>query len=77
MDTETHPVTGVELNRIAIERKALSFDEAVTVHLMRWKGTKFQSIAHLLGTNTARVGEVLKGTIHPAAQREALKLRSI
>jgi hypothetical protein len=35
MATIRHPITGVELNPIAIERKALNFDEAVTAHILR------------------------------------------
>lgn len=61
MATTTHPLTGVELNPILIERRALDFDEAVTVWIMRLQGVKYQHIAIMLGTNTHRVGEVLRG----------------
>lgn len=74
MATFRHPITGVELNPIAIERKALSFDEAVTAHLLRNRGTKYNHVAQLLGTNTHRVGEVLRGEVHPKAAEVATEL---
>ncbi|MGG7644776.1 hypothetical protein ACQ5SP_08240 [Rhodovulum sp. YNF3179] len=74
MAIERHPVTGVELNPTVVERTALDFDDAVTAHLMRLKGEKFQTIAQKLGTNTFRVGEVLRGDVHPKAATEALRL---
>lgn len=74
MATFRHPITGVELNPIAIERKALSFDEAVTAHLLRSRGTKYNHVAQLLGTNTHRVGEVLRGEVHPKAAEVAAEL---
>jgi predicted XRE-type DNA-binding protein len=74
MATIRHPITGVELNPIAIERKALNFDEAVTAHILRQRGTKYNQVAQLLGTNTHRVGEVLRGEVHPKAAEAALSL---
>ena len=74
MATYRQPITGVELNPIAIERKALSFDEAVTAHILRRRGTKYNHVAQLLGTNTHRVGEVLRGDVHPKAAEVALGL---
>lgn len=63
-----HPLTGVELNPMLIERPALNLDEAVTVWVMRLGGTKYQTIAAMLGTNTHRVGEVLRGESYPEAE---------
>ncbi|MCC5956275.1 MAG: hypothetical protein JJU07_09235 [Natronohydrobacter sp.] len=74
MATIRHPITGVELNPIAIERKALNFDEAVTAHVLRKRGTKYNHVAQLLGTNTHRVGEVLRGEVHPKAAEVAMRL---
>ena len=62
-----HPLTGVELNPIPIERIALNFEEAVTACLMRLQRVKYQTIAWRLGTNTYRLGEVFTGKIHPTA----------
>ena len=74
MPTATHPVTGVQLNRIEIERPALGFDDAVTAHLMRFAGEKVQLIAQFLGTNIARVYEVFNGEVHPGAYNRACEL---
>ena len=68
MATITHPLTGVELNPVLIERPALGFNEAVTVWIMRLQGVKYQTIAAQLGTNTHRVGEVLRKDIFPDAE---------
>lgn len=76
MATYRHPITGVELNTIAVKRKALDFEDAVTAHIMRARGVNFAEIAHQLGTNPARVGEVLRGDMHPRAATEALRLRT-
>ncbi len=50
-----HPLTGVKLNEVEIERKALNFEEAVTAHVMRMTGEKYNIIAQHLGTNTHRL----------------------
>ena len=76
MATELHPITGVALNPIVVERKAHNFKEAITGHLMRWSGEKYQTISQRLGTNTFRVGEVLTGEAHPKAKIAALRLRN-
>ena len=74
MSTEIHPETGVELNCIDVVRPALDFDDAVTVHMMKARGEKYQLIAQKLGTNPARIGEVLRCEAHPGAAAEAVKL---
>lgn len=74
MATLKHPLTGVELNAIPIERPALTFDEAVTAHVLRLQGDKFTMIAHRLGTNPFRVGEVMRGVKHAGAADAALKM---
>ncbi|MEJ6397021.1 hypothetical protein [Yoonia sp. 208BN28-4] len=74
MATTTHPLTGVKLNRIYIKRKALSERDAVTAIILRHKGTHYQDIAQMLGTNTHRLGEVFRGEIYPNAHKKALKL---
>jgi len=74
MATTKHPITGVELNPIQIERKALNFDEAVTAQVMRKQGEKYNHIAQMLGTNTHRIGEVFRGEVHPKSDEKALEL---
>ena len=71
MATIKHPITGVELNPIEIERKSLSYDEAVTAHILRKKGTKYNHVAQLLGTNTHRLGEVFRGEVHQSSLKKA------
>lgn len=74
MATYKHPVTGVALNPIVIERKALSFNEAVTAHVLRLQGAKYNIVAQQLGTNTHRLGEVFRGEKHYRSKEAALKL---
>ncbi|WP_126136712.1 hypothetical protein [Tritonibacter mobilis] len=71
---ERHPLTGVVLNVPARKRRALTFAEAVTVHILYIQGVEYTDIVYKLGTNPYRIGEVLKGEIHPAAQTEAYRL---
>ena len=74
MATYTHPVTGVEINPIIVERKSLTFDDAVTAHIMRMQGVKYNIIAHHLGTNTHRLGEVFRGEKHIGSKVKAVAL---
>ena len=74
MAIQVHPVTGVELNEISVKRKRLSFDEAVTAHLLHKQGVPFTEIVQQLGTNANRVGEVFRGDVHPDAAKKALEL---
>ena len=72
MALETHPLTGVKINPIVIERKALTFDEAVTAQVMRMQGVKYNHIAQHLGTNTHRLGEVFRGEKHVNSRNMAM-----
>ena len=74
MATSKHPITGVELNDITIKRKRLSFEEAVTAHILHRQKRSFTDIVHMLGTNANRVGEVFNGKVHPNAAKTALNL---
>lgn len=74
MAIHTHPITGVKLNPIEIERTALSFDDAVTAWIMRHKGEKYHVIAQKLGTNTHRLGEVFREEVHKGSAQAALRL---
>ena len=71
-----HPLTGIELNPVVVERKALSFDEAVTAFVLRAQGCKYNIIAQHLGTNTHRLGEVFREEKHVGAQAAAIALVS-
>ncbi|MDO1580885.1 hypothetical protein [Rhizobium oryzicola] len=74
MVTLVHPMTGVEMNPVLIERKALTFDEAVTAHLLKMQGVKYNIIAQRLGTNTHRLGEVFRGEKHEGSKVKAEEL---
>lgn len=71
---ERHPITGVRMNVITLKRRALSFAEAVTAHVMRLQGVSYTDIVHKLGTNANRIGEVFRGDEHPEAVDEAIRL---
>jgi hypothetical protein len=73
MATNVHPLTGVELNPIPIIRQSLDFDEAVTAAILRLQGMDYAQIAHRLGTNPARIGEVFTEKTHPGAMAEAVR----
>ncbi len=66
-----HPITGVKLNPIEIERRSLSFKEAVTAWLLRLGGHKYNHVAQYLGTNTLRLGEVFRGETHVGSEEVA------
>ncbi len=66
-----HPLTGVKLNPVIIERVSLNFDEALTVWLLRMQGMKYHKAAAMLGANTHRLGEVLRGEAFPGAEQIA------
>ncbi|SNZ21687.1 hypothetical protein [Cohaesibacter gelatinilyticus] len=72
-----HPLTGVELNDVEVERKSLNFDEAVTAHLMRMKGVKYNIVAQHLGTNTHRLGEIFREEVHIGSKEAASRLLAI
>ncbi|CAN7331570.1 hypothetical protein LJR030_003403 [Rhizobium sp. LjRoot30] len=74
MAIATHPITGVEINPIVIERKSLTFEEAVTAHVMRIEGVKYNIIAQHLGTNTHRLGEVFREEKHSGSKKIAMNL---
>lgn len=71
MATTQHPITGIELNPITIERKSLSYRDAVTAWLLRMSGEKYNHVAQYLGTNTHRLGEVFRGEVHYGSEEEA------
>jgi acetyl-CoA carboxylase alpha subunit len=74
MAITTHPITGVSLNVIDVQRKSLTEDEAITAVILRHQGDPYHVIAQKLGTNTHRLGEVYRGETHPGAMGKALDL---
>ncbi len=59
MATYYHPVTGVLLNQITVQRSNLGWLERETARLLRRDGLSQQQIAAKLGTNQGRVNEAL------------------
>lgn len=74
MTIYTHPLTGVSINPVLIERKSLTYQEAMTAHVMRMQGVKYNIIAQQLGTNTHRLGEVFREEKHIGSRESALTL---
>ena len=70
------PELGVELNPIVVRRKRLSFDDAVAAWAMRLRGEHYNTIAHRLGCNPARLGEVFRGERHRGARKRAVEMLS-
>jgi len=68
------PITGIALNPIIIERKSLSYRDAVTAWVLRLRGVKYNHVAQYLGANTHRLGEVFRGEVHIGSEAEAKKL---
>lgn len=69
--TERHPLTGVELNVLWIQRETLNQEEAVTAWIMRDQGDKTHEIAARLGTSAAQLHAVFRGDLHPEAKAMA------
>lgn len=59
MAMQDHPVTGVPLNILDIQRKILDEPAKETARLLRKSGHKIQDISAMLGTNQARIAEAL------------------
>ena len=74
MATMTHPITGDELNDIAVKRPSLSFENAVTAWVMKLQGETFTDIVQKLGTNANRVGDVFRREVHQDAKAKAISI---
>jgi len=68
-----HPMTGVLLNPYAIRRKSFTFDDAVTIWIMRLQCEDYVVIQHFMGACSYRIAEVLSGEVHPDAKNEAIR----
>lgn len=74
VDYAVHPITGVKINAMPIERISLNRKDAVTAFIMRMQGEKYANIAHKLGTNTFRLGPIFREEEHIGAKQEAERL---
>ncbi|MBY6164276.1 hypothetical protein KUW14_00340 [Pseudooceanicola nitratireducens] len=60
----TYLKSNLDLNTITVKRTALTWDEAIAVWVMRRNGDAQHHIAARLGTNSARVADVLTEKSH-------------
>lgn len=74
LPNNTHGITGVKLNEISVKRPSLSFEDAVTAHILAKQGFTYTETVQLLGTNAHRIGEVFRGEEHKGSADEALRL---
>lgn len=68
-----HPITGIELNMYRKRRKSLTFEDAVTVWIMRLQCEHRTDIEFFMGTCSFRIHEVLSGEVHADAKAEAIR----
>ncbi|MEJ6389885.1 hypothetical protein [Gymnodinialimonas ulvae] len=72
----TAPFGNFQLNEINVQRKGLSYVEAVAVWLMHWSGEKQHLIAAKFGTNPGRIADVLTEKKHEGSRMDAQALRA-
>ena len=51
----------------------LTFEDAMSVHVLRAQGMTFSELTHRFGVNPARFYEVLCGTLHPGSWASAVE----
>lgn len=51
----------------------MSFEDAMTVHVLRAEGFTYAELCHLFGDPTSRVTQVLDGLLHPGSWESALE----
>ena len=68
-----HPITGVTLNPYAIKRRSFSFEDAVTIWIMRLQCENYVDIQFFMGACSFRIQEVLTGEVHADAKNEAIR----
>jgi hypothetical protein len=74
MATWKHPLVDVELNTIDIHRAALNRKEATLVHILKHEGWNTTDVAQLLGTNPARVCDVIDAKEHVGSATDAMSI---
>ena len=52
---------------------AITFDDAMTVHVLRAEGFTYGELCRLFGDHASRITQVLDGTLHPASWEGALE----
>ncbi len=52
---------------------AISFDDAMTIHVLRAEGFTYVELCRLFGDNTSRVTQVLDGVLHSGSWEAALE----
>ena len=52
----------------------LTFEDAVSVWLMRWAGTYQHDIAAHFWVNQGRISEILNGYLHPGSEAAARRV---
>jgi hypothetical protein len=50
----------------------ITFDDAMTVHVLRAEGFTYSELCRLFDENTARITQILDGTLHPGSWESAL-----
>ena len=51
----------------------LTFEDAMSVHVLRAQGTIFSELTRLFGANPARFHEILCGALHPGSWEAAIE----
>ena len=59
------------IRRLGTPSRRLTFEDAVQVWLIYWKGEFQNRIAARFDCNPARISEVLKGKLHPVGEQVA------
>src|SRR5271156_2728410 len=67
----TKRVEGVDMSRPA-KNPAMTFDDAMTVHVLRAEGFTFSELSSLFGDHASRIIQILDGTLHPGSWEAAL-----
>jgi hypothetical protein len=67
----TKCVEGVDMSRPA-KNPAITFDDAMTVHVLRAEGFTFSELCGLFGDHASRIIQILDGTLHPGSWEAAL-----
>ncbi|MDB5396693.1 MAG: hypothetical protein JWM91_4199 [Rhodospirillales bacterium] len=52
---------------------AMTFDDAMTVHVLRAEGFTYGELCRLFGDHTSRITQVLDGKLHPGSWDQALE----
>ncbi|MBR9766150.1 MAG: hypothetical protein GYB53_22210 [Rhodobacteraceae bacterium] len=72
MAMQKHPITDVTVNELGFSGKSFTFEDAVTVFILRLQDHTVTEIVRIMGICSFRVSEVLGGYVHPGAQAEAV-----